>query len=206
MAENVESGFADKKIVICISGMAGTGKSTLSKKLAEKYGLQCYSGGDALKELAKSEGYDVTRQGWWESPEGLKFLKERVNDPKFDKAVDAELLNYARQGNVILDSWTMPWLLNEGFKIWLMASIEKRAARVAERDKITVNKAFKVLEEKEARTKAIYQKLYGFVLGEDFAPFDLVLDTDNLSAEEVFEVLCTAISHVVLSVPESMSK
>jgi len=92
----------------------------------------------------------------------------------------------------------MPWLLKEGFKIWLMASIEKRAARVAERDKITVNEAFNVLEEKEDRTKAIYKKLYGFVLGEDFAPFDLVLDTDNLDAEEVFEVLCRVINNVVL--------
>ncbi len=92
MAKNTKACFADKKIVICISGMAGTGKSTLSKKLAEKYNLKCYSGGDALKELAKAEGYDVSRQGWWESPEGLNFLKERVNDPKFDKAVDAKLL------------------------------------------------------------------------------------------------------------------
>ena len=201
MAKNAKLCFADKKIVICISGMAGTGKSTLSKKLAEKYNLKCYSGGDALKELAKAEGYDVSRQGWWESPEGLNFLNERVNDPKFDKAVDAKLLEYAQQGNVLLDSWTMPWLLKDGFKIWLMASIEKRAARVAERDKITVDEAFKVLEEKEARTKAIYKKLYGFVLGEDFAPFDLVLDTDNLNAEEVFEVLCRVIGNVVLSVP-----
>jgi cytidylate kinase len=201
MAKNAKLCFADKKIVVCISGMAGTGKSTLSKKLAEKYNLKCYSGGDALKELAKAKGYDVSRQGWWESPEGLNFLRERVNDPKFDKAVDAKLLKYAQQGNVLLDSWTMPWLLNEGFKIWLMASIEKRAARVAERDKITVNEAFRVLEEKEARTKAIYKKLYGFVLGEDFAPFDLVLDTDNLNAEEVFEVLCRVIGNMVLSVP-----
>jgi cytidylate kinase len=203
LAKNAKLCFADKKIVICISGMAGTGKSTLSKKLAEKYNLQCYSGGDALKELAKAEGYDVSRQGWWESPEGLNFLNERVNDPKFDKEVDAKLLQYAQQGNVLLDSWTMPWLLKEGFKIWLMASIEKRAARVAERDKITVNEAFKVLEEKEARTKTIYKKLYGFVLGEDFAPFDLVLDTDNLNAEEVFEVLCRVIGNVVLPVPAS---
>jgi cytidylate kinase len=203
MAKNTKACLAEKKIVICISGMAGTGKSTLSKKLAEKYNLKCYSGGDALKELAKAEGYDVSRQGWWESPEGLNFLKERVIDPKFDKAVDAKLLEYAQQGNVLLDSWTMPWLLKEGFKIWLIASIEKRATRVAERDKITVNEAFKVLEEKEAMTKAIYKKLYGFVLGEDFAPFDLVLDTDNLDAEEVFEVLCRVIDNVVLSVPKS---
>ncbi|MGD0405096.1 MAG: (d)CMP kinase [Candidatus Bathyarchaeia archaeon] len=203
MAKNTKTCLAEKKTVICISGMAGTGKSTLSKKLAEKYNLKCYSGGDALKELAKAEGYDVSRQGWWESLEGLNFLKERVIDPKFDKAVDAKLLEYAQQGNVLLDSWTMPWLLKEGFKIWLMGSIEKRATRVAERDKITLNEAFKVLEEKESRTKAIYKKLYGFALGEDFAPFDLVLDTDNLNAEEVFEVLCRVIDDVVLSVPKS---
>ena len=203
MAKNTKACLAEKKIVICISGMAGTGKSTLSKKLAEKYNLKCYSGGDALKELAKAEGYDVSCQGWWESLEGLNFLKERVIDPKFDKAVDAKFLEYAQQGNVLLDSWTMPWLLKEGFKIWLMGSIEKRATRVAERDKITLNEAFKVLEEKESRTKAIYKKLYGFALGEDFAPFDLVLDTDNLNAEEVFEVLCRVIDDVVLSVPKS---
>jgi len=180
--------------------MAGTGKSTLSKKLAKKYNLKCYSGGDALKELAKVEGYDASREGWWESPEGLSFLKKRENDAKFDRAVDAKLLEYAEQGNVLLDSWTMPWLLKGGFKIWLMASIEKRAARVAGRDKITVGEALKVLEEKEARTKAIYQKLYGFVLGGDFAPFDMVLDTDNLSADEVFEVLCMVIGNVVIPV------
>ena len=201
MNKNTKFCSNGKKTVICISGMAGTGKSTLSKKLAEKYNLSCYSGGDALKELATAEGYDSSRQGWWESPEGLKFLNERINDPKFDKAVDAKLMEYAYQGNVLLDSWTMPWLLEEGFKIWLMASIEKRAARVAERDKITVDKAFKVLKEKEERTKAIYKKLYGFSLEEDFAPFDLVLDTDNLSANEVFEVLCRVIGNMVISVP-----
>jgi len=193
--------FAEKKIVICISGMAGTGKSTLSKKLAQKYNLKCFSGGDALKELATAEGYNASRQGWWESPEGLNFLNERITNSKFDQAVDSKLLEYAQQGNVLLDSWTMPWLLKEGFKIWLMASLEKRAARVAERDKITIDEAFKVLKEKEERTKAIYKKLYGFSLGEDFAPFDLVLDTDDLSANEVFEVLCTVIGNTVFSIP-----
>jgi len=177
--------------------MAGTGKSTLSKKLAEKYNLMYYSGGDALKTLAKDEGYDVSEEGWWESPTGLKFLKERLNDPKFDKAVDNKLLEYANQGNVLLDSWTMPWLLDGGFKIWLQASIEKRAARVAARDRMTIQQAFEVLEEKETRTKAIYKALYGFVLGEDLAPFDLVLDTDNLSASEVFLVLCKVLDNVV---------
>jgi CMP/dCMP kinase len=200
MAKDATQRPTAEKKVICISGMAGTGKSTLSKKLAERYGMKYYSGGDALKALAKAEGYNPSLEGWWESPEGLKFLNERISDPKFDKAVDGKLLEYAQQGNVLLDSWTMPWLLKGGFKIWLLASIEKRAARVAQRDKISVEEAFKVLDDKESRTKTIYKELYGFVLDEDFAPFDLVLDTDNLNAKEVFEVLCKVIDNLVPSV------
>jgi len=188
----------EKKIVVCISGMAGTGKSTLAKKLAQKYKLKYYSGGDALKELAKDEGYNSSSRGWWESPEGLSFLEKREKNLKFDKAVDDKLLEYTQQGNVLLDSWTMPWLLKTGFKIWLVASVEKRAERIAKRDKISVKEALQVLKEKEARTKAIYKKLYGFTLGEDFEPFNLVLDTDNLDAGEVFQVLCMVMDNIVL--------
>jgi cytidylate kinase len=186
-------------VIICISGMAGTGKSTLSEKLAKKYGLKCYSGGEALKTLAKDEGYNPSSRGWWESPEGLSFLGKREKNLEFDKAVDEKLMEYAKQGDVLLDSWTMPWLLKTGFKIWLLASIEKRAARVAKRDKTTVEEALQALKEKEARTKAIYKELYGFNLGEDFAPFHLVLDTDSLNAKEVFHVLCMVIDNVVLN-------
>jgi cytidylate kinase len=187
-----------KKIVVCISGMAGTGKSTLAKKLAKKYKLKYYSGGDALKELAADEGYNSSSRGWWESPEGLSFLEKREKNLKFDKAVDDKLLEHAQQGNVLLDSWAMPWLLKTGFKIWLVASEEKRAERIAKRDKIPVKEALQVLKEKEARTKAIYKKLYGFTLGEDFKPFNLVLDTDVLNAREVFQVLCRVMENVVL--------
>ncbi len=187
-----------KGLVICISGMAGTGKSTLAKKLAKKYSLKYYSGGNALKTLAAEEGYDASKHGFWESPVGLKFLKQRQGDPKFDQVVDRKLLEYAEQGNVLLDSWTMPWLLQNGFKIWLLASVEKRAHRVAKRDKISVAKALQMLQLKEVGTRAIYKKLYGFTLGEDFKPFDLVLDTENLSAEEVYQTLCQVIDNMLL--------
>ena len=192
-----------RKIVICICGMAGTGKSTLAKKLAQKYGLKYYSGGDALRGLAAEKGYDSSRNGWWESEEGLRFLEHRNSNPSFDKAADEKLLEYAAQGNVLLDSWTMPWLIKGGFKIWLAASVEKQAERIAQRDKMTVEEAMQALKEKEARTKAIYKQLYGFALGEDFTPFNLVLDTDNLGAEEVFQVLCMVIDNVVLTENEN---
>ncbi len=46
-----------KKVVICISGMTGSGKSTVAKRLAGKYGLGYFSGGNALRALAQEEGY-----------------------------------------------------------------------------------------------------------------------------------------------------
>jgi CMP/dCMP kinase len=200
---SVQKSVEPKRVVLCISGMAGTGKSTLAKKLAAKYGLRYFSGGDALRALAAEQGFNALSNGWWESPEGLCFLEKRKNDLSFDKAVDDKLLEYAAQGNVLLDSWTMPWLVKDGFKIWLAASVEKQAERIAKRDHMTAAEALEALKEKEARTKAIYKQLYGFSLGEDLAPFNFILDTDNLSADEVFEVLCMVVDNVVLGVDKA---
>jgi cytidylate kinase len=187
-----------KKTVICISGMAGCGKSTLAKRIAEKYGLRYLSGGDALKALAIEEGYKPAETGWWETDEGVRFLQRRMKDADFDKKVDRKLIDRAkRQGNVVLDSWTMPWLLDEGFKIWLEASRNVRARRLAERDGIDFKRALEVMVKKEEKTRAIYRELYGFALGSDLSPFDLILDTDLLDANEVFRSLCVVIDRLV---------
>ena len=178
-----------KKIVICISGMAGSGKTTVAKRLAEHYGLKYYSGGDALKAVAAEMGYKTTSEGWWETSEGIKFLEQRLGDLEIDRKVDERLLECANQGGVILDSWAMPWLIKNGFKIWLEASEKLRAQRLAERDSLSLEEALRILREKESKTKAIYKKLYRFNIGEDFKPFQLVLDVNLLSKDEVYEAL-----------------
>ena len=194
-----KKGKVERSTVICIGGMAGSGKSTLARKLSGKYKLEYLSGGDALKALALERGYSSLEAGWWESSEGMRFLEERKKDERFDETVDKKLLQMARKGNVILDSWSMPWLLEGGFKVWLDASAEKRARRVAERDGISFENALKALKQKERQTKAIYKKIYGFDLGEDFAPFNFILDTDNLESEEVFRIVCMVMDNIVFT-------
>jgi cytidylate kinase len=182
-------GEPKKKIVICISGMTGSGKSTVAKKLADKYGFDYFSGGNALKVLAQEEGYDSDVTGWWETAEGLRFLQQRMGDPAFDRKIDEKLLELAEQGNVVLDSWTMPWLLKDGFKIWLEASPQVRAKRVVTRDDISIEEAIKAMKEKDEKTRQIYNRLYGFDLGHDLSPFNLVLVTDELDPDEVFHAV-----------------
>jgi len=188
-----------KIIVICISGMTGSGKSTVAKRLASKYGLDYFSGGNALRALAQEEGYHSDTTGWWESVEGLNFLKQRMEDPIFDKKIDEKLLELAKKGNVVLDSWTMPWLLNKGFKVWLEASPKVRAKRVVTRDSISIKEAITALKEKDARTRQIYKSLYGFDLGNDLSPFNLVLATDDLEPDEVFYAVLLVIDRIFFS-------
>jgi len=188
---------AKKTVIICLAGMTGSGKSTVARRLAEKYGLRYVSGGSALKEFAIEAGYKPKETGWWESDEGKRFLKRRVEDQAFDKKVDEKLLRWARSGNIVLDSWTMPWLFKGGFKIWLEASPRVRARRLAKRNSISLQAALKAIREKDAKTKVIYKDLYGFDLGEDFSPFDMILDADDLSADEVFETLCLVVDRLV---------
>ena len=189
------------KIVLCISGMTGCGKSSVAKRLAKKYGLEYFSGGDALKTLAVEMGYRSSGKGWWETDEGMRFLQQRVKESTFDTKVDERLLKWAGRGDVVLDSWTMPWLLKgKGFKVWLEASVKVRAERVAGRDGISLDRALTILKKKDEKTMVIYKNLYGFDLGRDFSPFDLVLDSNKLSADEVFKTVCTVVDRVVLGI------
>jgi cytidylate kinase len=190
-------GERKKKVVLCISGMTGSGKSTVAKRLAAKYELDYFSGGNALKTLAQEEGYNSDIRGWWETTQGLSFLQQRIGDSVFDKRIDKKLLELAERGNVVLDSWTMPWLFSEGFKIWLEASPNIRARRVVKRDGISIEEASTALKEKDEKTRQLYLSLYGFNLGHDFSPFDLVLTTDELDPDEIFEAVSLVVDRLV---------
>jgi cytidylate kinase len=186
-----------EKAIICVCGMTGSGKSTTAKRLAKRYGLTYFSGGDALKSLASDAGHKTIKTGWWETEGGLNFFRQRIEDPTFDTRVDQKLLQLAKRGNVVLDSWTMAWLLKGGFKVWLEASQSVRAGRVAGRDGLTVEEALDAMKEKDEKTASIYKNLYGFELGTDFSPFDMILDTDELTADEVFQAVCLVVDRLV---------
>jgi cytidylate kinase len=185
-------------IVICISGLSGCGKSTVAREIAKSFDLRYFSGGDALKALASEAGYNSSAVGWWESDEGIKFLEERTRDKLYDRRVDDKLREFAERGDVVLDSWTMPWLLNKGFKIWLEASPERRAIRITKRNKISLDAALQMLRQKDAKTKQLFKELYGFSLGEDFSPFDLVVDVNQMDSDQVFTTLRLAIERLFL--------
>lgn len=173
---------------VIISGPPAVGKTTLAKGLASEFGLQYLGGGDILKDMAKGEGFDVGGDDWWDTPDGMKFLNRRDENPEFDRAVDDKLSELCKRGGVVITSYTLPWLVGDAIKIWLDGSHENSAKRMKNRDNMTKEDAFEITRERYDKNKALYKKLYGFEFGKDESVFDGIIDTDDLDAEQVMDV------------------
>lgn len=174
-----------KAIILC--GMPAVGKTTVAKIIASKLGLKLVGGGDILKEIAIEEGYNAVGDDWWDTSEGMKFMQERRGSSEFDKEVDRRLLAKARKGDVVMTSYTLPWLSKHGVKVWLSGSKESRAQRMAKRDSSSPEECAKVIEVRDGQNNALYRKLYGIDFGNDLSPFNIVVGTDGVPAVEVAE-------------------
>jgi len=173
---------------IIISGPPAIGKTTIAKGLAKEFELLHLSGGDILKELAKEEGFDTKGDDWWDTQDGINFLSQRKKNSEFDKKVDDKLKKLFSKGNVVVTSYTLPWLVKGGVKIWLDGSKENSAKRMTVRDNLSKNNALEIVQKRYNENKIIYKALYGFKFGEDLSVFDKIIKTDNLDAEEVLEI------------------
>ena len=173
---------------IVISGPPAVGKTTVAKGLANEFNLIYLSGGDVLKELAKEQGFKVDGDDWWDTEDGMKFLEQRETNSEFDKKVDEKLIDLFKKGGMVITSYTLPWLVDDGIKIWLDASHDSSSKRMQNRDNMSQKEAFEVTKERYDKNKALYKKLYDFDFGEDISVFNKIINTDNLSAEQVIEV------------------
>ena len=173
---------------VIISGPPAIGKTTVAKGLAEEFNLKHLSGGDILKEMAEDEGFSSKGDDWWDTEDGMNFLNKRKTNSEFDKKVDQKLQGYFQLGNVVITSYTLPWLVNDGIKLWLSGSFENSAKRMKNRDNVTELDALKVVKKRFEENQEIYKSLYNFEFGEDLSVFDKIINTDDLNAEEVLDI------------------
>jgi len=173
---------------IVISGPPAVGKTTVAKGLANEFNLTYLSGGDVLKDLAKEQGFEVNGDDWWDTIDGMKFLEQREKNSEFDKKVDEKLIELFKNGGMVITSYTLPWLVENGIKIWLGASHDSSSKRMQNRDNMSSEEAFEVTKERYDKNKLLYKKLYNFNFGDDVSVFDKIINTDNLTANQVIEL------------------
>lgn len=170
---------------VIISGPPAIGKTTIAKGLGEEFGLKYLSGGDVLKEMARDQGFDTGRDDFWDTKEGMNFLNIRKGNQGFDKQVDEKLEKIFLTEDVVITSYTLPWLVKDGIKIWLAGSHENSAKRMTMRDDISMQDALEIVKKRYDENRTLYHKLYGFNFGEDLSVFSIIIHTDNLGPEQV---------------------
>ena len=170
-------------MIIVISGPPGSGKSTVGKKLSNKFSLRYISAGQIFRDLAQKEGLTL-----------LDFNKKAEKDFDIDKKIDQEIYRIATtEKNVIIESHLGGWLLKNiaDLTVYLNASIETRAKRISIRDNISFYDALDQIIKREESHFKRFLFYYGIDMT-DLSVFDLVINSDFISPDDITKIIETA--------------
>ncbi len=167
-------------MIITVGGSIGSGKSTLAKRLAQTLGYDYFSVGDIMRSLAKEKGISLIQ---------LSLMAEK--DPSIDQQLDDHQRKLAK-GDCVIDSRLGAYILDADFKIWLDASSPVQVKRISGRDKVPIGEAEILVARREASEAERYRKIYGIDVY-DQSVYDLILDTDDLSKDEVLDKCLQAV-------------
>ena len=177
--------MAKRGLVITVSGLAGSGTTTLCKKLAQHYGFKHIYAGLIFRQMAEEMGMSLQ-----------EFQKYAELHPEVDREVDRRQIEAAKEGNVIIEGRLAGWMVKEAdLKIWLEAPLRVRVERVARREKKPYDIAFMETVEREKQNRKRYLNLYGIDI-DDLSIYDLVINTSKWSPDGVFAIVKAAVDHL----------
>ncbi len=162
---------------IAISGDIGTGKSTLARLLSEKLNWDYISAGNYFRDWYKRKGMDVSKVY------GIPEEEDRKMEADFKKEM-------AEKSDTIFESRLAGWLAkdySETLKVLCTVDESEAYKRVAGRDSVSVEDAEKLSKQRASDLADKFNKLYGVSDFLDPKYFDLVIDTTNLTPDQVLE-------------------
>jgi cytidylate kinase len=160
-------------MIITIGGKSGSGKSSVSKAVAEILGYKFFSTGGFFREQATKRGLSV-----------LEYDKLAASKKEFDLEADEVQKKLGQtEKNLVVESRLGFHFIPNSIKIFLTAKDEVRAKRTMEGGRAQENhksfdEALKKLAERDECDKSRYVKLYG-VDPFNEKNYDFVLDTSN---------------------------
>lgn len=173
-------------MIITISGLPGSGKSTVAKILGEKLGFKRYYMGGMRREAAKNLGMTIE-----------EFNKLGEKDPSTDKFVDDMLVEIGKkEDNLVVEGRTAFHFIPNSIKIFLDVDLKEGARRIFEEKKQanernekktnSVEEELQNLRQRMESDEKRYMKYYGFTCY-DKKNYDFIVDTTKLTPDQVAE-------------------
>lgn len=171
-------------MLITLSGLPGSGTSTVARAAAARLGLAHLDGGTVFRTLASEHGLSLA-----------DFARLAEADESIDRSLDDRLLARAHEGDVLLESRLAGWLATRGeldaLRTWIACDDRERARRVAGREGAALEAALAANAEREASERTRYLGYYDIDLT-DLSVYDLVIDSTSTAPEAIVEALVEA--------------
>lgn len=168
-----------KREIITICGVLGSGKSTAAKRVAGALGYSHFSGGDFMRQMAAERGITLA-----------EFSIMAESDPEIDKEIDRRQKEFMQtHSKFVIDSRLGWYWAPDSFKVFLTLDLDTAASRVFTdiQNKMRTGEmdtSSETLEEVKNRLMHRFEserkRYYGYYIIENhFDPkhFDLVIDT-----------------------------
>jgi predicted cytidylate kinase len=166
---------------ITISGLPGTGKTTVARLLEKRLGLRYVYSGEIFRKMAKK--YKMSLE---------EFGKYCETHQEIDEKLDQYQLDILRKGNVIVEGRISGWLAYQNhipaMKVLLAANINVRAGRIVKREQGDVEKRKKEILNREKSEATRYKKYYGIDV-RDTSIYDVIVDASEKTPEEIMKII-----------------
>lgn len=176
----------EKRDIITICGVLGSGKSTAAKRVATALGYPHFSGGDFMRDMARERGIILA-----------DFLAMAESDPEIDKEVDRRQKDYMQTHEKFVIDSRLGWFWSpESFKVFLTLDLDTASERVygdlqakmragEMQTAETLDAVRGGLADRFESERKRYQEYYGIENHFDPKHFDLVIDTKINDADAV---------------------
>lgn len=172
---------------ITVSGLPGSGTTSLARNLAETHRYTLISAGEVFREMAKEKGLDIA-----------EFGRIAEQNPVIDREIDARQRSIAEsRDDIIAEGRLSGWCVrNADLRIWLQAPMECRVERIFSRDTLENRETALLLTwEREASEARRYRDYYSIEIG-DLSPYHMILNSEKFGVEDLSALVDTAIKSV----------
>jgi cytidylate kinase len=164
-------------MLITISGLPGSGKTTVARLVASDLGLEHVYAGNIFRQQAEAQGLSLE-----------EYLHRAESDPAIDRELDRQMERRAAAGQAVLEGRLAAFMADragaEALKVFLDASEGVRAERISGREGGAAAERLREIQVREASDRRRYLDLYG-VDYHDLTRYDLVMETDRRTPDEV---------------------
>ena len=169
---------------ITVSGLPGSGTTSLSRYLSEQHGFSMISAGEVFRQLAREHNMGLA-----------EFGRLAEENPEFDTMIDTRQKEIAAgRDNIIVEGRLSGWMVTDAdLRIWLFAPIGCRIKRIVFRDQIQDdNTAEHITLEREECEAARYRNYYKIDI-RDLSIYQIILNSEHWSVEGLGAIIDTAI-------------